>query len=112
MNRHGRLQFESLESRLALSVTADAPGNHVVPDGQWTGVLLNRNTFSGETYGSVLLPTGRHVLTAAHPLKNDPLVNHDVRIVDLPGEVNDVFVDVVGVYQYPEYNVNLNGTSA
>lgn len=103
MNRHGRLRFETLEPRLALSVTVDAPSNHEVPDNEWTGVLLNRHADFGTPNGSVLLPTGRHVLTAGHTSEDREIV------VDLPGTANDEVVGVIGVYQHPLYRDNAIG---
>lgn len=67
MSLHRRLSFQHLEPRQLLSVSVDSPANHVVLlGGPWDGVLLNRNPENNNTAGSVLLPTGRHLLTAAH----------------------------------------------
>ncbi len=102
MNRQGRLRFETLESRLALSVTVDEPFKHEVPDNEWTGVLLNRHV-QGQINGSVLLPTGRHVLTAGH-------TSEDREIVLYPGTVNEEIVEVIAVHPHPLHIYNPEGS--
>ena len=69
MSLRKNLQFEQLEQRQLLSVSANSPAEHVAAPYEYTGVFRSRsldpahlNAFSG----AVLLPDGKHVLTAAH----------------------------------------------
>lgn len=101
MNFLKRRALERLEERCMLSVTVDNPSNHVVtPGGEWDGVLLNVNPVNNNIGGSVLLPTGRHLLTAGHVARTH-LGGHRVIHVDLPGTANDEVVNVINEIYHP-----------
>lgn len=62
------LRFESLEPRLLHVVATVSPSDLIVPISSFTGVAEIKTVAVGEGHlcTGTLLPTGRHVLTAAH----------------------------------------------
>jgi len=61
------LRFESLEEKRMLSVSANSPDLHLAAPSQYTGVLATSGPGGDVNFNSsVLLPTGKHILTAAH----------------------------------------------
>ena len=116
--------MESLEPRYALSVsmidlsqfeldptytTVDSPANHVVSTGSgWDGVagLLSTHPSGIEGGTGVLLPTGQHVLTAAHLLTDD-YGNLDVSAFTatfvLPGGYSTVSAAANGYHVHPNW---------
>lgn len=83
--------------------TVDAPANHVVPIGTWSGVTQIQEQINFRTCSGVLLSTGMHVLTAAHCVSQ---LNSTAPLG--PGVVNIGFTLINGGLQYTDAQIFIN----
>lgn len=97
------MELEALETRLAPVVGAFAAPNAIGAGIGWDGVVELTTTAGANMCTGSLLPTGRHILTAAHCLTNAAgQINVATTRVnfDLPGR--RIFIDV----PQADYRVN------
>ena len=95
-----------------LYTTVDDPSNHVVSAGgelDGIGLLFLETTDGGFLCSGVLLPTGMHVLTAAHCVTDESgifnLVSGTVTFEDESGP-ETINIDVLGSLVHPKYDGN------